>query len=263
MTYFIQAIRAEILKNRHSPINYVPFLAMTLAPLFGSVFMLLMMGDGYEGLSGAFKAKAVLLSFEANWPSFLSLLTQAIGIGGIIIFGFVAAWLFGREYSDDTAKDLMALPVSRTALLNAKFVYYIFWCLALALFNLLIGMLCAALLGLPGWSTALLMETLRIYLNTTLMIIVLNTPVAFIAIWGKGYLPPLAVMILMLILAQILGVMGIGAYFPWTVPGLYSGSGGADMKAQLTLVSYLLIVMTGIIGYIATILYWKMADQTK
>lgn len=132
-----------------------------------------------------------------------------------------------------------------------------------ALFNLLIGMLCAALLSLPGWSSALLMDTLSIYLNTTLMIIVLNTPVAFIAIWGKGYLPPLAVMILMLILAQILGVMGIGAYFPWTVPGLYSGSGGADMKAQLTLVSYLLIVITGIIGYFATVLYWKMADQTK
>ncbi|MEV0143917.1 MULTISPECIES: ABC transporter permease [unclassified Nonomuraea] len=34
----------------------------------------------------------------------------------------IAIWLFGREFSDHTAKDLLALPTSRTAIVAAKFV---------------------------------------------------------------------------------------------------------------------------------------------
>jgi ABC-2 type transport system permease protein len=80
----IQAIQAEFLKNRHSRIIWITFLAFSLAPLFGGTFMFLMKGNGYDGLSGAFKSKAVLLSFEANWSSYLGLLSQAVGVGGVL-----------------------------------------------------------------------------------------------------------------------------------------------------------------------------------
>src|SRR5690606_5393903 len=46
---------------------------------------------------------------------------------GVLLFGFVASWLFGREYADGTAKDQLALPVSRTQILNAKYIYYVLW----------------------------------------------------------------------------------------------------------------------------------------
>ena len=87
----ILAISAEFIKNKHSQIRWVTFIAFALAPIFGGVFMILMKDGGYEGLSGAFKSKAVMFSFEANWQSFLSLLSQAVGIGGVLIFGFVAS----------------------------------------------------------------------------------------------------------------------------------------------------------------------------
>lgn len=259
----IQAFRAEILKNRHSRIIWITFLAFSLAPLFGGTFMLLMKGNGYEGLSGAFKSKAVLLSFEANWNSYLGLLSQAVGVGGVLIFGFVASWLFGREYSDGTAKDLLSLPISRVKLLNAKFIYYTLWCFALVVSNLLLGLLIGLALNLSGWSIELFSENIKIYFITTILIILLNTPIAFFAVAGKGYLTPLGIVAVLLVLAQIIGAMGIGNYFPWAVPGLYSGSGGTDMKADLNLLSYLILVMTSIAGYFSTIIWWKYADQTK
>ncbi|MBK6283492.1 MAG: ABC transporter permease [Draconibacterium sp.] len=258
-----QAFTAEIIKNRHSTITLVTFIAFSLAPLFGGVFMFLMKDNGTEGLSGAFQAKATLLSFEANWNSFLGLLSQAVGVGGVLIFGFVASWLFGREYSDGTAKDLLSLPISRAKIINAKFIYYILWCTALILSNLILGLLIGLVLHLPGWSAEIFVNNLIIYFVTTVLIILLNTPIAFFAIFGKGYMSPLGFVAILLVLAQIFGALGFGNYFPWAIPGIYSGSGGADMKAGLNFFSFLIIGFTSVIGYFGTIFWWKYADQTK
>lgn len=263
MRQLTQAFIAEIQKNKHSRIVWVTFFAFSLAPLFGGVFMLLMKGNGYDGLSGAFKSKAVLLSFEANWQSYLGLLSQAVGVGGVLIFGFVASWLFGREYSDGTAKDLLSLPVSRANILHAKFVYYTFWCFAIVIGNLMLGLLIGYLLNLPGWSPEMFFENLKVYMVTTILIILLNTPIAFFALAGRGYLTPLGIVAVLLVLAQIIGAMGVGNYFPWAVPGLYSGSGGSEMKSDLNSVSYAILLLVSLIGYISTILWWNYADDTK
>jgi ABC-type transport system involved in multi-copper enzyme maturation permease subunit len=259
----IQAFIAEVNKNKHSKITWITFIAFSLAPIFGGVFMLLMKDNGYEGLSGAFKQKAVLMSFAANWSSYLSLLSQAVGVGGVLIFGFVASWLFGREYSDGTAKDLLSLPTSRVKILNAKFIYYIIWCFALVISNLLLGLLFGFLLELPGWETVIFANNMEIYFNTTILIILLNTPIAFFAIIGKGYLAPLGFVALALVFAQIIGAMGFGKYFPWSIPGIYSGSGGEELKLQLNVLSYIIIIMTSVLGYLSTVLWWKHADQSK
>ena len=258
-----QAIKAEFLKNRHSRITWVTFLAFSLAPIFGGVFMFLMKDNGSEGLSGAFKAKAVVMSFEANWNSYLGLLSQAVGVGGVLIFGFVAGWLFGREYSDGTAKDLLSLPISRAKILNAKFIYYLIWCISLVLSNLLLGLFIGFSLDLPGWDYVMFSNNIEVYFITTIMIILLNTPIAFFAIYGKGFMAPLGIVAILLVLAQIIGALGFGNYFPWAVPGIYSGSGGADLKAGLNIFSYLTIVITSILGYFSTILWWKYSDQIK
>lgn len=263
MNRLIPALKAEALKNRHSKIIRVTFLAIALAPVFGGIFMLLMKGNGYDGLSGAFRSKAILMSFEASWNSYLGLLSQAVGVGGVLILGFAASWLFGREYAEGTMKDLLALPVSRTDILNAKFLYFLGWSLALVIFNLLAGLLIGLLLKLPGWTEAIFIDNLKIYFITAGLILLLNTPVAFVAIAGKGYLTPLGLVAIALVLSQIIGALGFGQYFPWAVPGIYSGSGGSAMKDQLSPLSYILVFLTGIAGYVATIAWLNKTDQPK
>lgn len=257
----LRAIFAELIKNKHAPIKWVSFAAFALAPLFGGVFVLLIKDNGLQGLSGAFQAKAAMLSFEANWGSYLGLLSQAAGIGGVLIFGFIASWLFGREYTENTAKDLLALPVSRAKILNAKFFYYVAWALTLAVSNLLLGLLIGAALGLEGWSTAVLAESLKIYFVTSLLALLANTPVAFFALWGKGYLVPLGGVIILLVLAQIIAAMGLGIYFPWAIPGIFAGSGGEELKMKLNEMSFAILLITGLLGYWASILWWRYSDQ--
>ena len=261
MNQQVQAIIAEYVKNKHARIKWVTFIAFSLAPVFGGVFMLLMKDAGYDGLSGGFKAKAAVMSFEANWESYVGLLSQAVGVGGVLIFGFVASWLFGREYSDGTAKDLLALPVSRIKILNAKFFYYVIWCLALVVSNLFLGLLIGLSLQLEGWNGSIFIENMVTYFITTLLIIMLNTPIAFLALWGKGYLTPLGFVAVLLVFAQIMGALGLGTYFPWAVPGIYSGSGGEELKMQLNAYSFVILIMTSITGYLAAVFWWKFSDQ--
>lgn len=257
----LQALKAELLKNRYSTIIWVTFIAFALAPVMGGVFMLILKNPETAAQAGALNSKMQIMGASADWISFLDILTQAMGIGGIMVFGFVASWIFGREYSDGTAKDLLALPVSRVQILNAKFAVYVLWCLGLAASNLLLGGLIGLLLQLPGASPGLFATHFQVYGTTTLLTIALGTPIAFFALWGKGYLAPLGFVALTLVFAQVIAATGYGYYFPWSVPGLFSGSGG-EYKAQLDAASYGILALTSLAGYLAATTYWKYADQT-
>ncbi|EMR03076.1 hypothetical protein ADICEAN_01805 [Cesiribacter andamanensis AMV16] len=228
----------------------------------GAVFMLMLKNPDAMAKEGALSAKAQLMGMVASWDAYATILTQAIGVGGILLFGFVASWLFGREYSEGTAKDLLALPTSRTRILNAKFCLYLLWCCALALSNLLLGGLISLLLDLPAPTGSGLHAQLWVYGVTSLLTLLLGTPLAVFALWGKSYLAPLGVVALTLVFSQVIASAGWGYYFPWAVPGLYSGAGG-EYKAQLDIWSYLILLLMSGAGYLATVTYWKRADQSK
>jgi ABC-type transport system involved in multi-copper enzyme maturation permease subunit len=258
----MHAIRAEFIKLKNAPIVPVTFIAFAIAPLMGGVFMLMAKSASPLEQGGPLSTKAAAMNFAADWNFNLGLLSQAIGVGGILIFGFVASWIFGREYSDNTAKDLLALPASRTSIINAKFIAYLCWCMGLTCSNLLIGIVFGAALQLPAVAIGIFAGHLKIYFISALLTVLLGTPVAFFALWGKGYMAPLGAVALTLVFAQVVGAVGLGNYFPWSIPGLYSGAGGS-YRDGLTTMSYLIVVFTSIAGYIATTRYWQYADQTK
>lgn len=258
----VQTIQTEFLKLKRSHFFWSTFAAFALAPVMGGVFILIALDSHALAKAGMFAMKAEAMSFGANWISYLTILTQAVAIGGVLVFGFVASWIFGREYADGTAKDLLALPTSRTTILSAKFCVYAVWCLALVIVNLLIAFAIGFLLWLPAVETVAVLLLLKDYFITTLLTIIVGTPIAFIALCGKGYLAPLGFVALLLVLAQVIAAAGYGTYFPWSIPALYSGTSG-EQREMLNIFSYSILILTGIAGYIATIIYWKTADLSK
>lgn len=258
----IQTLQAELIKIKHSKIIWATFIAFALAPIMGAVFVLIVQDSEALDKAGGLAAKAKAMNFEANWKSYFDILTQAVGVGGVLIFGFVASWIFGREYSDGTAKDLLSLPTSRTKILNAKFILFVFWCLLLVISNLLVAFIFGTLLQLPPMDVSLLTQSLSDYFITTALTIIVGVPISFFALWGKGYLAPLGFVALTLVFAQVIAATGYGSYFPWSVPGLYSGAGG-EYKMLLDNYSYGILILTSIAGYLATVIYWNNADQMK
>jgi len=256
----LRAIKAETIKCKSSTVLRNSFIAFAIAPLMGAAFILMVRSPGALDKGSAIHTKIEMLGFTGDWNSYFSILIQAIGVGGVLIFGFVASWIFGREYSDGTAKDLMSLPTSRTTILNAKFSVYFGWSLCLSLSNLLLGGLIGLILKVSLPDPSIIPMQLFDYFITTLLTSLLGTIIAFFAVWGKGYLAPLGFVGLTLVFAQVIAAIGYGNYFPWSIPGLYSGSGGS-YKDELNLLSYSILLGTTIVGYATTVLYWKMADQ--
>jgi len=257
-----RAFITELLKLKHLSIVWITFVAFAMIPIMGGVIMFFIQNPELVPKSSILSIKISMLSTPVNWGSYLSLfLIQGAGIVGIIVFGFVASYLFGREYSDHTYRDLLSLPISRTKILNAKFIIYIIWCLGLVISDLILGFIVGGILNLSGWEYIVIFEIIKIYFVTALLTIALGTWIPFFALWGKGYLAPLGFLIAILMLSQFIPYLGWGHYFPWSIPGIYCGGAGEELKNRLNEWSYLLLFFTCILGYILTISWWKYTDQ--
>jgi ABC-2 type transport system permease protein len=208
---------------------------------------------------GLISAKADLLAFSATeWSTYMGLFGQLIAAGGFFLFVIVVSWVFGREFSDGTVKDLLAVPVTRASILLAKFIVASVWSLILLLVILTCGIVMGALIQLPASSLQVIARGAALVTVTGVMVIAVVLPFALFASLGRGYLLPLGMAVLILMLANVAAVIGYGEYFPWAVPGLYSQGIG-----PLGPISYWIVVTTCLAGILATHLWWKYADQNR
>ncbi|WP_245633553.1 ABC transporter permease [Amycolatopsis jejuensis] len=236
--------------------------AFTVVALVGGLFMFVLQDQRRARALGLLGTKATLAGGDADWLTYFGFLAQATAIGGMVVFGLVLVWMFGREFSQNTVKDLLALPTARTTIVGAKFAVAAGWCLLLALYLYLLGLLTGTVLGLPSWSAAVAVTGLTTLLATAVMTIQLATPIALAASVGRGYLAGVGVMIAVIFLAQIIAALGYGHYFPWSVPALFSGLAGSDSTPPGPL-GYTLVALIGAGGILATALWWRHADQDR
>jgi len=260
MSQWRAALWAEALKARRSRMPWLTALGFSMAPLAGGFFMVVLKDPAYARSMGLIGAKAQITAGVADWPTYLGLLAQAIAVGGLLVFGLIATWVFGREYADRTAKDLLALPTSRAAIVGAKFAVVIGWCVALAVLVFVLGLGIGLAIGLPNWSNRVALSGASTFFVTAALTIALVTPVAFVASAGRGYLPPMGFVILTLALAQIVAVAGWGAFLPWAVAGLCSSIAGPQGE-QANALSFALVMLTAAVGLLATFAWWQYADQ--
>jgi ABC-2 type transport system permease protein len=206
---------------------------------------------------GLVSAKAQMFGTATDWQGYLALVMQAVAMGGFFFFCIIIAWVFGREFADGTLKDLLPVPVPRSSILLAKFIVVAVWSLLLALVVLAASLFSGRLIALGGCSMAVLLQgSLRLVL-VTMMTVLVVVPFALAASAGRGYLLPLGMAIIALVLANVAAVAGWGEYFPWAIPGLYA----QDMP--LLPVSYLIVGLTGLLGMVATYIWWVTADQSR
>lgn len=260
MNKIMICIQVEIKKFFNSKIPLITLIALMIVPFIGGLFMIILKNPTIAEKMGIISTKAQILGTDADWPSFLNLLTQAVSVGGIVVFGFVVSWIFGREYSDRTITDLLALPISRNIIVISKFIVFFLWCIILSISVFLVGLFVGKFINLPGSSLEVLFSNGIVFILCSLLTVLISTPVAFFASFGRGYLSPLGFMIFTLVLSQIIAATGFGEFFPWSIPALVSGLGGAK-SGTLANISLFIVVFTSIMGLISTIFWWRYADQ--
>src|SRR5215216_3750223 len=106
MSAFLAALWTETLKMRRSKVPLFTSIGFSFVALVDGLFMIIMKDPEAARKMGLISAKAQLLAGTADWPTFFSVLAQAVAVGGAILFAILAAWVFGREFSDRTVKEL-------------------------------------------------------------------------------------------------------------------------------------------------------------
>ncbi len=262
MNTFLAAFWAEALKARRSKISWLTTAAFFVLPCVGGLFMIILKYPEQARSLGLISTKAQLTAGVADWPTFLGILSQGIAGAGAILFALITAWIFGREFSDHTVKELLALPTPRWVIVAAKFVLMTLWILGLVLVLFVVGLLVGRAVDIPGWSPELQWTSFGIIVVTALLTFMLMPLVALFASSGRGYLPPLGWAIMTLAFADLISILGWGDWFPWAVPLLVSGM----VKPHADVVglhSYLVVLIAFFIGLVATFAWWRSADQTR
>jgi ABC-2 type transport system permease protein len=256
------SVWAETLKVRKSLIFPVTIVLFSFVAVMMGILVFISRHPDIAGRSAIIGAKASLVG-NGDWPSYWSLLSQVMLSLGAIGFGFVSSWVFGREYSDRTVKDLLALPVSRFTIVISKFTVIAVWCSVLTIVLFVVGYITGTIVQIPQWSTMAAFNGFSIIITGSFLTMLLCAPVAFIASVGRGYLLPLGYAILTLIMTNtvVVGIPGLAPYFPWAFPALCSGVTGNSVPKVgiLSVIVYTVTVLSGLAG---TLFWWKNADQT-
>lgn len=255
-----RALAAESLKARRSRVPPLVGLGFSLAPVIAGLFMVILEDPERARRWGLLNAKAQLVAGTADWPTFLGVIAQSVAVGGMLLFALVTAWVFGREAADRTAKNILATPTPRGAIVAAKLLVAGGICAVLTAWVFLLGLAIGAAVGLPSGSSAVILAGAGRTAAAGALTIGLITPVAFLAGIGRGYMAPLGFALLTLFLAQIVAATGWGAWFPWSVPPLLAGLAGPG-AADLPAISFVLVLATSVAGLAATLWWWRSADH--
>ncbi len=257
-----QVLATEFIKLRRSKITWLSWLAFSIMPLVGGLFMWIVKEPQRAEQLGLLGKKAQFVGVTADWPSFFSLLLQTTGIGGMILVSVIAAYVFGREYAEGTAKNLLAMPVGRHWFAVAKLTVVFVWLGVLTALFIVEGFVVGAFLGLPGFSPSLAVTAVGDILLAALVAWLLVPAVAWIATLGQGYLAPLGFSILMLVLGNVVGATGWGMWFPWSIVPLFAGVAGPRVDTLAT-GSLVVLALTFVAGVAATIWHLRRADNSQ
>ena len=257
---FATVLATEFMKLRRCKVTWATLGGLSMAPLGIALFMWIVREPGRAAELGLLGTKANLSGLEATWPSFFYMLTIIVGIGGMILLPFIMAYLFGREYEDETAKNMLALPVERHWFVLAKLVVAFAWWLVLVFAVLAESFLIGSALGLPGFSAPLALAAIGDAFAAAAISYLLAPIAAWITTLGRGQVGAIGFALLMLGLGNLFGKTGWAVWFPWSIVPLLVGMVGTPAEA-MPAGSYVVLALAFVAGVAGTIAQLRWADS--
>jgi len=258
---FGNVLLTEFAKLRRSKVTWLTLAAYAFMVAMGGVFMWMMKNPGMAekfGLLGQ-KAKFAFGGQSADWGTFIMFTVAMGGIGGLIMCSIIVTYVFGREYAEGTAKNLLALPIPRRVFVFAKIIVSALWFGVLTLFLIPETYLVGTLVGIGVLNAELFLAAALKLLVLALMSLCCSLIAAWVAVKTRGYFAPLGYCIFTLALGSIFGHTGWAPWVPWTIVGLYSGAAGQDVT--LGWGSFIVIFATFVVGLALIVHHETYADN--
>lgn len=236
----------EFLKLKRSKMLLISLLGAAVAPI-------LIVVASYLHMKTKQPTEPILfaeLFFQVNLYTIL--------IIGVPLYGVVTGYLFIREFLEDTIKNLLTIPVSRFSLLVSKAFILLAWILLLTTFSWVLTLGLGYLAQFDGLTKSLILRSLKQFLLGGILLFILSSPIIFLALYMKNYVPT----IICTIIITLINVMGGNSehrgLFPWAAAGDIANN--TLLTTYPPEYSYAVIAIASITGFIATIFYFNRVD---
>jgi ABC-2 type transport system permease protein len=261
---FIKVLGTEILKLKRSKMTWLSLLFYVLFALMAwFVFWMLKNPDAARslGLIGQ-KASFAMNGLSADWQGLFAMFAELGVAGGMIILSIIVIYLFGREYTEGTAKNMLALPVPRAYFVAAKLCVTALWFALLTAFLLIECLLIGKLLGFGTPSVGLVAKESGNILLAALLVLALQPLVSWVTVLSGGYLAPFGYTMGTLLVGNLMIRTDWAPWCPWSIVALLGGMAGPRQEG-VVLGSGLVLVATFAIGVGGTILHQVRADNCQ
>ncbi len=260
---FAAVLGTEFSKLRRSGITWITFIVFVFMVGVAAFFMWMMKHPGMAeslGLMGQ-KAQMAIGGALINWDSYLGLVLELCGVAGMMLASVILTYLFGREYVELTAKNMLALPVPRWQFVAAKLVVGAIWFAALTLWAIALARAFGPLAGLGPLPEGLFAQASGKIALAALIGFACAVFAAWIAVETRGYLAPMGYAIFSMLLAVSLGATDWGRWAPWSVLMWFTGASGPGK--ELVPGSFAVVALFFVLGVSLILRHETRADNAQ
>lgn len=180
-----------------------------------------------------------------------------------MVLTILGAWIISREYTDQTLKNIYAIPVSRTAFLCGKLLFFAMLALMFMLISwleiLLSALLCSCFLPVAELTAASFLYFLVKMLLGGGLLCVTQMPLLYLAIRTKEFVAPLIAIAAISLVTVVLSNSPIAGFYPWSA-SYFLVMGHLPQTGCPRELSLFIILVTGSLGIAACFVHFHRAE---
>lgn len=239
----LPALTVEGAKLKREPLVLWTAGTALIAPVLSNIFATAQ-EPGFSGMS---------------WTDFFGLGRMTLGTWyGILLFGLVAAFLFGHEYTQGVAPSMLTTPVRREQFVIAKLIVLAAWVFALTVLALLSHAVVATALGLDGFVWSEVWPIVEDVFVVALLIFLTLPLVGLVALVSRGVFAPMIFSAAGFLAGMVGGIAGWGEWLPWAMPTTVAGTFLGPILSRdlsLTAMSWVIVIAIFFVG-VGGMLWW-------
>jgi len=246
----LDLIYCELLKLKRSKMLPLSILGALATPIMMAL----------EALQTHFKYPERIFTLNDIYDNSL---LYAMLLMNIMVFAAITAYLFSREYTENTLKTILPVPIPRAGLVIGKFLTLFLWSIMLTIVtwtgSLILSGIYHVIFGLSGfYITIALQWLLKLLLGGVLMFLTIS-PYAFLAERSKGLVVPMITSAVMVMGSAALCNQDFGALYPWTAT-YFLVKGRMESTGYPISLAIAIIILVSVMGFYATFHYFKKED---
>ena len=235
----LKLLQCEYMKLKRSKFLLIGILGTLIVPFFVIA----------KSLADYFSNPGTAISLFSLYDGALMFLMLLFAPMVLTILG---AWIISREYTDGTLKNIFVIPVSQTAFLTGKLLFFtilIFMFMLISWLEILVlALLCSCFIPVTELTISCMLFFLVKMLLGGILLCATQTPLIYLTIRTKGFLVPLIAIAAISLINVVLSSSPIAGFYPWSasyylVTGRLSGQ---NCPKEISIAIILIMCLMGI-----------------